>query len=201
MVKDYKMILASNSPRRRELLAGLGVDFEVRVLPDIDESYPATLPALQTAEYIACKKAAAYREVMADDELVITADTVVIVGDEVLGKPSDAVEAALMLRKLSGRTHHVVTGVCLTTCEQTVQFSVRTDVTFKQLTDDEIDFYIKKYQPFDKAGAYGIQEWIGYIGCTGLNGSYYNVMGLPVQRIYAELQQFTRQRSLQDCRR
>lgn len=201
MVKDYKMILASNSPRRRELLAGLGVDFEVRVLPDIDESYPAFLPALQTAEYIACKKAAAYREVMADDELVITADTVVIVGDEVLGKPSDAAEAALMLRKLSGRTHQVVTGVCLTTCEQTVQFSVRTDVTFKQLTDDEIDFYIKKYQPFDKAGAYGIQEWIGYIGCTGLNGSYYNVMGLPVQRIYTELQQFTRQRSLQDCRR
>lgn len=201
MVKDYKMILASNSPRRRELLAGLGVDFEVRVLPDIDESYPASLPALQTAEYIACKKAAAYREVMADDELVITADTVVIVGDEVLGKPSDAAEAALMLRKLSGRTHQVVTGVCLTTCEQTVQFSVRTDVTFKQLTDDEIDFYIKKYQPFDKAGAYGIQEWIGYIGCTGLNGSYYNVMGLPVQRIYTELQQFTRQRSLQDYRR
>jgi septum formation protein len=201
MVKDYKMILASNSPRRRELLAGLGVDFEVSVLPDIDESYPASLPALQTAEYIACKKAAAYREVMADDELVITADTVVIVGDEVLGKPSDAAEAALMLRKLSGRTHQVVTGVCLTTCEQTVQFSVRTDVTFKQLTDDEIDFYIKKYQPFDKAGAYGIQEWIGYIGCTGLNGSYYNVMGLPVQRIYTELQQFTRQRSLQDCRR
>ena len=201
MVKDYKMILASNSPRRRELLAGLGVDFEVRVLPDIDESYPASLPALQTAEYIACKKAAAYREVMADDELVITADTVVIVGDEVLGKPSDAAEAALMLRKLSGRTHQVVTGVCLTTCEQTVQFSVRTDVTFKQLTDDEIDFYIKKYQPFDKAGAYGIQEWIGYIGCTGLNGSSYNVMGLPVQRIYTELQQFTRQRSLQDCRR
>lgn len=187
MVKDYKMILASNSPRRRELLAGLGVDFEVRVLPDIDESYPASLPALQTAEYIACKKAAAYREVMADDELVITADTVVIVGDEVLGKPSDAAEAALMLRKLSGRTHQVVTGVCLTTCEQTVQFSVRTDVTFKQLTDDEIDFYIKKYQPFDKAGAYGIQEWIGYIGVTGLNGSYYNVMGLPVQRIYTEL--------------
>ena len=201
MVKDYKMILASNSPRRRELLAGLGVDFEVRVLPDIDESYPASLPALQTAEYIACKKAAAYREVMADDEFVITADTVVIVGDEVLGKPSDAAEAALMLRKLSGRTHQVVTGVCLTTCEQTVQFSVRTDVTFKQLTDDEIDFYIKKYQPFDKAGAYGIQEWIGYIGCTGLNGSYYNVMGLPVQRIYTELQQFTRRRSLQDCQR
>ena len=191
MVKDYKMILASNSPRRRELLAGLGVDFEVRVLPDIDESYPASLPALQTAEYIACKKAAAYREVMADDELVITADTVVIVGDEVLGKPSDAAEAALMLRKLSGRTHQVVTGVCLTTCEQTVQFSVRTDVTFKQLTDDEIDFYIKKYQPFDKAGAYGIQEWIGYVAVTRIEGSYFNVMGLPIQKLYSELKKIS----------
>lgn len=199
MVNDYKMILASNSPRRRELLAGLGVDFEVRVLPDIDESYPASLPAAETAEYIARKKAAAYRREMTDDELVITADTVVIVGEEVLGKPADADEAALMLKKLSGRTHQVMTGVCLTTVEKTVTFSVKTDVTFKQLTNDEIDFYIKKYQPFDKAGAYGIQEWIGYIGCTGLNGSYYNVMGLPVQRIYTELQQFTRRRSLQDC--
>lgn len=199
MVNDYKMILASNSPRRRELLAGLGVDFDVRVLPDIDEGYPASLPAAETAEYIARKKATAYRRVMADDELVITADTVVIVGEEVLGKPADAEEAAMMLRKLSGRTHQVTTGVCLTTVEKTVAFSVKTDVTFKQLTDEEIDFYIKKYQPFDKAGAYGIQEWIGYIGCTGLKGSYYNVMGLPVQRIYTELQQFTRRRSLQDC--
>lgn len=199
MVNDYKIILASNSPRRRELLAGLGIEFEVRVLPGIDESYPASMPAEETAEYIAGKKAAAYRQVMADDELVITADTVVIVGDEVLGKPADTQMAAQMLRKLSGRTHQVMTGVCITTSEQTVSFSVKTDVTFKQLAEDEIEYYIKKYQPLDKAGAYGIQEWIGYIGCTGLNGSYYNVMGLPVQRIYTELQRFTRRRSLPDC--
>jgi septum formation protein len=197
---QYKIILASNSPRRRELLAGLGLSFEVRVLPDIDESYPDTLPAADTAEYISQKKAAVYQAVMSDDELIITADTVVIVADEVLGKPADADAARVMLRKLSGRTHQVVTGVCLTTRNQSSHFSVTTEVTFKQLTEAEIDYYISHYQPFDKAGAYGIQEWIGYIGCTGLNGSYYNVMGLPVQRIYTELQTFTRQHSPQDCR-
>jgi septum formation protein len=197
---NYKLVLASNSPRRRELLAGLGLDFQVRVLPNIDESYPATLKATETAEYIANKKAAAYRRLMADDELIITADTVVIVGDEVLGKPADDQEARLMLQKLSGRSHQVVTGVCLTTISRQTSFSVTTDVTFKPLADDEINYYIKKCQPFDKAGAYGIQEWIGYIGCTGLRGSYYNVMGLPVQRIYTELQQFTRRHSLQDSR-
>ena len=196
---DYKIILASNSPRRRELLAGLGLSFEVRVLQGIDESYPATLPALETAESIASKKAAAYQQQMAADELIITADTVVIVNDEVLGKPADAGEARAMLHKLSDRSHQVVTGVCLTTLEQSVRFSVTTEVAFKRLTDAEIDYYRKIYQPFDKAGAYGIQEWIGYIGCTGLRGSYYNVMGLPVQRIYTELQRFTRQRSLPDC--
>ena len=197
---DYRIILASNSPRRRELLAGLGLEFEVRVLQGIDESYPATMPALETAEYIAAKKAAAYQSQMADDELIITADTVVIVGDEVLGKPADADEAHAMLLKLSGRTHQVVTGVCLTTRQQSSHFSVRTDVTFKSLTDDEITYYIEKYKPYDKAGAYGIQEWIGYIGCTGLHGSYYNVMGLPVQRIYTDLQSFIRQHSPQGCR-
>jgi septum formation protein len=187
---NYKLVLASNSPRRRELLAGLGLDFQVRVLPNIDESYPATLKATETAEYIANKKAAAYRRLMADDELIITADTVVIVGDEVLGKPADDQEARLMLQKLSGRSHQVVTGVCLTTISRQTSFSVTTDVTFKPLADDEINYYIKKCQPFDKAGAYGIQEWIGYIGVTGLEGSYFNVMGLPVQRIYAELAKF-----------
>ena len=197
---DYRIILASNSPRRRELLAGLGLEFEVRVLQGIDESYPATMPALETAEYIAAKKAAAYQSRMADDEMIITADTVVIVGDEVLGKPADADEARAMLLKLSGRTRQVVTGVCLTTRQQSSHFSVRTDVTFKSLTDDEITYYIEKYKPYDKAGAYGIQEWIGYIGCTGLHGSYYNVMGLPVQRIYTELQSFIRQHSPQGCR-
>lgn len=196
---DYRIILASNSPRRRELLAGLGISFEVRVLPGIDETYPATLPVMETAEYIARKKAAAYQRQMAADELIITADTVVIVGDEVLGKPRDAAEARCMLLKLSGCTHRVVTGVCLTTLDRTVHFSVRTDVTFKPLEEREIAYYIDRYKPFDKAGAYGIQEWIGYIGCTGLHGSYYNVMGLPVQRIYTELRSFTRQRSLPGC--
>lgn len=200
-MKNYRIVLASNSPRRKELLSGLGIDFEVRVLDGIDESYPSSLAAAETAEYIARKKAAAFQKTMAADELIITADTVVIVDNEVLGKPADAAEAREMLQKLSNRTHQVVTGVCLTTQEQAVHFSVVTDVTFKKLTDSETAYYISNYKPFDKAGAYGIQEWIGYIGCTGLHGSYYNVMGLPVQRIYTELQKLTRLHSLQDCRR
>ena len=187
---QYKYVLASNSPRRKELLAGLGIDFEVRVLSDIDESYPVTLPVADIAEFIAAKKAEAYRATMGADELIITADTVVICGDEVMGKPADDADACRMLRQLSGRVHHVTTGVCLTTRQQQHRFSVTTEVTFKELSDEEISFYVSRYRPFDKAGAYGIQEWIGYIGCTGLNGSYYNVMGLPVQRIYQELQQF-----------
>ena len=184
-----KYVLASNSPRRKELLAGLGLDFEVRVIDGIDESYPASLPASQVAQFIAEKKALAYRASMAPDELIITADTVVIVGDDILGKPKDEADAVRMLREISGRTHQVTTGVCLTTATRQRSVSVTTDVTFKQLTLDEIRHYVSTYRPFDKAGAYGIQEWIGYIGVTGLNGSYYNVMGLPVQRIYTELQQ------------
>ena len=186
-IKTLRIILASNSPRRRELLAGLGIDFEVKVLPDIKESYPSMLPVAKVAEYIASEKAEAYRPIMAADELVITADTVVIVDDEVLGKPTDADDARRMLRKLSNKTHQVTTGVCLTTVNECRRFSVTTDVTFKQLSDEEIDYYIENYRPFDKAGAYGIQEWIGYVGVTGLRGSYFNVMGLPVQRIYSEL--------------
>ena len=189
-LKNYHIILASNSPRRRELLGGLGIDYEVRVLSDIDESYPATLPVADIAEFIAAKKADAYRATMADNELIITADTVVICGDEVMGKPTDEADACRMLRQLSGRVHHVTTGVCLTISQQQRRFSVTTEVTFKQLSDEEINYYVTRYRPFDKAGAYGIQEWIGYIGCTGLNGSYYNVMGLPVQRIYQELLKF-----------
>ena len=186
MVK-YKLILASNSHRRKELLAGLGVPFEVRVLQDIDEHYPENLPVNEVARYIAKEKADAYRRIVAADELIITADTVVIVGDEILGKPMDEADAVRMLRLLSGRTHQVTTGVCLLTAEKERCFDVTTDVTFKTLTDEEIHYYVNRYRPFDKAGAYGIQEWIGYIGVTGLNGSYYNVMGLPVQRIYQEL--------------
>ena len=183
----YKLILASNSPRRKELLTGLGIPFEVRVLQDIDEHYPENLPVNEVARYIAKEKADAYRRIVAADELIITADTVVIVGDEILGKPVDEADAVRMLKLLSGRTHQVTTGVCLLTAEKERCFDVTTDVTFKTLTDEEIHYYVNRYCPFDKAGAYGIQEWIGYIGVTGLNGSYYNVMGLPVQRIYQEL--------------
>ena len=200
----YKIILASNSPRRRELLAGLDVNFEVKVLNGIDESYPDDLDAYQVAEFIAQKKAEAYRSLLNEEEssaeecLILTADTVVIApaADEqndqegkgiILGKPKTADEAVRMLRMLSGKTHHVVTGVCLTTKDGQRHFSVTTEVSFKELTDWEINYYISHYKPFDKAGAYGIQEWIGYIGCTGLNGSYFNVMGLPVQRIYCLL--------------
>lgn len=181
------IILASNSPRRRELLAGLDLDFEVKVLPDIDESYPKDLPAAEVAGYISREKADSYRALIGEDDLVITADTVVIVGNEVLGKPKDADEARRMLHLISGRTHHVITGVCLLTTDKEHSFSVTTDVTFKQLSDDEITYYIKHYKPFDKAGAYGIQEWIGYIGVTSINGSYFNVMGLPVQRLWEEI--------------
>lgn len=180
-----KIILASNSPRRKELLAGLGVDFEIEVIKGVDESYPDTLPAKDVAEYIAMEKAGAYD--VADGELLITADTVVIVGKDILGKPKDVADARRMLHEISGRTHQVVTGVCMTTNSEQRHFSVSTDVTFKHLTDEEIDFYISEHKPFDKAGAYGIQEWIGYIGVTGLHGSYYNVMGFPVQRVYDEL--------------
>lgn len=190
MYKDYKIILASNSPRRKELLAGLDIDFTVKVLPNISEAYPKDSPALDIAQYIAQEKADAYKQVMKDDELIITADTVVVVDNEVLGKPKDLADAKRMLRKLSDKTHQVVTGVCITTTERQRSFKVVTDVTFKELADDEIDYYVRTYQPTDKAGAYGIQEWIGYIGVTRLEGSYFNVMGLPVQRIYKELQMF-----------
>lgn len=171
-------------------MAGLDIPYEVRVIDGIDESYPHNLPAKQIALYIAQKKAEANRAVMARNELIITADTVVIIDNEVLGKPRSEEEATVMLRKLSGRTHHVVTGVCITTAERQAAFSVTTGVTFKELTTEEIDYYVPRYLPLDKAGAYGVQEWIGYVGVTALEGSYYNVMGLPVQRIYSELKTF-----------
>lgn len=179
-----KIILSSNSPRRKELLAGLGVDFEVRVLKGVDERYLDDIPLNEVPLYIAIEKASAYT--VAKDELVVTADTVVIVDNEILGKPKDRAEAYGMLRKISGKTHQVVTGVCLTTIDDQRSFTVTTDVEFKELSDNEIYYYIDKYRPFDKAGAYGIQEWIGYVGVLSLKGSYYNVMGLPVQRIYEE---------------
>lgn len=180
------IILASNSPRRKELLQGLGLDFKVLVIKGIDESYPSTLAAKDVAEYIATKKAEPY-QVEGSDDVVITADTVVVCDGEVMGKPIDAQDACRMLHKLSGKTHQVYTGVCLKRKAGVRHFSVCTDVTFKQLSDEEIGHYVDTYKPMDKAGAYGIQEWIGYVGITGIKGSYYNVMGLPVQRIYEEL--------------
>jgi septum formation protein len=188
---DMKIILASASPRRKELLAGLDLDFEVRLLPGIDESYPDDLPTTKISEYIAREKAAAYTGEIGDGELLLTADTIVVVDDEVLGKPSDEDDARRMLHMISGRTHQVITGVCLATRDETRSFSVETDVTFKTLSDSEIDYYIKQYRPFDKAGAYGIQEWIGYVGVESIRGSYFNVMGLPVQRIYNEIKKFS----------
>lgn len=185
-MKKYNIILASNSPRRKELLAGLDLEFEVKVINGIDESYP-DMPCQLVAQYIAGKKADAYRTALNESDLVITADTVVIVDNEILGKPRDEQDAKAMLRRISGRSHKVVTGVCLLTPGNRREFSVSTDVTFKSLTDEEIDYYVEHYRPLDKAGAYGIQEWIGYVGVTALNGSYFNVMGFPVQRIYSEL--------------
>jgi len=189
-LKKYKIVLASNSPRRKELLGGLGLPFEVRTKQGIDESYPEGLNGEQIALHISKKKAEAYKSDMADDELIITADTIVYVDGEVLGKPKDKEDARRMFKLMSGREHQVITGVCVVAKEKTMQFASVTDVTFTQLEDEEIDYYINNYKPYDKAGAYGIQEWIGYVGITGIRGSYFNVVGLPVQRLYTALKQF-----------
>ena len=187
-MKRYHIILASKSPRRQELLKGLDVDFEVQVKDGIDESFPDDLVAEQVPVYISQKKAAAYE--ITEGNMLITADTVVVADGEILGKPKDAAQASAMLHKLSGKTHTVTTGVTMKTCNRQVSFPVTTKVTFRELKDEEINYYITNYKPFDKAGAYGVQEWIGYVAVTRLEGSYFNVMGLPVQRIYDELMKF-----------
>lgn len=187
ILKKYKVVLASNSPRRQELLGGLGIDYEVKTMPDIDESYPEGLSADGIPVHIARNKANAYRSVMKSNELIITADTIVWLNGVVMGKPKDELDACNMLRKLSGKTHQVVTGVCLTTTDKQTSFSTVTDVTFAELTEEEIQYYVSNYRPMDKAGAYGIQEWIGYIGVRAMSGSYFNVVGLPIQRLYTEL--------------
>ena len=191
-LEKYQVILASNSPRRKELLGGLGLEYQVKTLPGIDESYPDNLPGEEIPVYIAREKAEAYRGQMKSDEFIITADTIVWLDGEVMGKPVDEEDAKRMLRKLSGKTHQVITGVCLTTVEEQRSFATLTDVRFAELTDEEIDFYVQHYKPFDKAGSYGIQEWIGYVGVENIEGSYFNVMGLPVQRLYKELQAWGR---------
>lgn len=189
-LQKYEILLASNSPRRRELLAGLDIEYRVTALPEVDESYPTTLSGEEIPLYISQEKAAAYRNQMKDNTLLITADTIVWLDGRVYGKPHDLTDAKAMLRALSGKTHTVITGVTLTSMQKQVSFAVSTEVDFALLSDDEIDYYVDRYRPLDKAGAYGVQEWIGYIGVTGLHGSYYNVMGLPIQRLYTELKKF-----------
>ena len=191
MELPYKIILASNSPRRRELLGGLGIDFTVKVISGIDESWPQDLKGEDIPLYISREKAAPYRQTIAEDELVrITADTIVYVDGEVLGKPHDKADARRMLRLISGRWHEVITGVTLMTAARERSFAVTTKVRFCNLTDDEINRYVESGLPMDKAGAYGIQEWIGYVGVEAIEGSYFNVVGLPVQRLYRELINF-----------
>lgn len=189
-LKKYNVILASNSPRRKELLQRLGIPFKVRTLFGVNEHYPDTLRGEDIARYIARIKAEAYRVSMSPNDLLITADTVVCIGGKVLGKPLDAADAKRMLAQLSGCTHQVITGVSLLTRERMEDFAVTSHVTFAQLTEEEIDFYVDNYLPFDKAGAYGIQEWIGLIAVEELRGSFFNVMGLPVQRLYNRLKTF-----------
>lgn len=186
-LEKYKVILASGSPRRRELMAGLGVNYEVRILPDVDESYPDTLQGEEIPLYIAKEKADAYIPMMQPDELIITADTIVWLEGKVLGKPRDREDALQMLRTMSGRTHKVFTGVCITTTDWQRSFTAQTEVRFATLSEDEIIYYVDNFKPMDKAGAYGVQEWIGFIGVENISGSYYNIMGLPVQKLYREL--------------
>ena len=187
MFDNYTFTLASASPRRRELLKGLDIDFTVEPGKDEKEAFSAELPHHAIPEFLARHKSETFHRDLAPGEVLITADTLVFLDQQILGKPRSREEAAGMLRALSGRTHTVTTGVALRTREKIHTFSDTTEVDFKPLSDEEIDWYIEKYRPYDKAGAYGVQEWIGYIGITAIRGSYFNVMGLPVQRLYTEL--------------
>lgn len=180
------LLLASNSPRRQELLRHLGLPFQVRVKP-VEEGFPEALQREEIATYLASHKAQAYREDLQPEQLLIAADTIVWVEGQVLNKPASSEEAVQMLRLLSGRSHEVITGVCLLSSTSSTTFFDTTRVQFKTLTSAEIDFYVHTYQPFDKAGGYGIQEWIGMVGISRIEGSYFNVMGLPVHRLYEEL--------------
>lgn len=189
-LSNYSVVLASASPRRRELLSLLGIDFAVRPLEGVDESYPHALNPIDVPLYLAEKKCRFAVPDLAENELIITADTVVICEEKVLGKPHDSAEATAMLKMLSGRTHTVATGIAVATKERTATSRALTEVTFAKLSKEEIDFYIDRYRPFDKAGSYGIQEWIGCIGISHINGSFYNVMGLPLHILYTLLRTF-----------
>ena len=189
-LNKYEIVLASNSPRRKELLQRMGVNFKVRTLFGIDESYPDSLRGEDIVCYISRNKAKAYQSSMAPNELLITADTIVYVDGEVMGKPKNAEQAKEMLHKLSGKTHQVITGVTIVTAKRTENFGVTSQVKFTNITDEEINFYVDNYLPFDKAGAYGIQEWVGIVAGEEIKGSYFNVVGLPVQRLYQKLKTF-----------
>lgn len=182
--RRYNIILGSQSARRQHLLKSLDIDFEVKTIDGLDETYPDYIPVDEVALYLSEQKADTFKPFITADTLLIAADTIVVVDGVVYGKPSDKAEARTMLRTLAGRKHEVITGVCISTSDYRETFSVSTKVTFSNLTDDEIEYYIDRYKPFDKAGSYGIQEWIGFVGVESIEGSFYNVMGLPVQRIY-----------------
>jgi septum formation protein len=186
-LKAYHLILASASPRRRQLLADCGLVFDVAAKFDCDESFPADMPVHEVAEYISQQKSRSYPQTLSENDILLTADTVVIVDDVILGKPADEQDAERMLRMLAGRSHKVITGVTIRMANSSHSFSVESGVKFRDLSDDEISYYISEYRPFDKAGAYGIQEWIGYVAIEGIDGSFFNVMGLPVQKLYVEL--------------
>ena len=187
-LEKYEVVLGSNSPRRRELLSDMGVTFRVEAIKGIDESYPANLPVEEIPVYLARIKAQGHP--LKPDELLITADTVVVLDEQVLGKPIDVADARRMLRALSGRAHRVISGVCVTTMGRCESFADTSIVRFAELSDDEIEYYIEHYRPLDKAGAYGIQEWIGNIGISGISGDFYNVMGLPTRKLYQLLKTF-----------
>lgn len=188
-LKPYRLILASQSPRRRQLLADAGIEFELAPRFECEESFPEDMPADEVAEYLSRLKSEAYPEPLGERDILLTADTVVIACDRILGKPADRAEAIAMISMLSGCEHDVVTGVTLRTSTRTHSFSVQSKVRFRCLDEEEIAYYVDTYRPYDKAGAYGIQEWIGYVGIEGIEGSFYNVMGLPVQRLYCELKE------------
>ena len=188
-IVDMKLLLASNSPRRRELLGLLDLEYEIVAPRPVEEIYPADLPAEEVAPYLSALKASAYVGLPKGDEIIVTADTVVVCEGLILGKPKDREDAVAMLNMLSGKTHKVVTGVTLMSERRTVTFSETTLVTFDALSDSMIETYVDRYRPFDKAGAYGIQEWIGCVGISGINGCYYNVMGLPLHALHTHLLQ------------
>ena len=188
--KYNRIILGTASPRRHKLFKELGLDFEILVKNDVEEIYPDGLSNTEIAIYLADLKSKKFTEEIADNCLVITADTIVILGDKIIGKPTDIDDAWRILTELSGNKHRVTTGVSIISCDKKISFHADTDVYFKELSSDEIDYYLSKYKPLDKAGSYGIQEWIGYIGIEKIDGSYFNVMGLPVQRLYEELKKW-----------